>query len=149
MRNPQPTAEDSTMGCLIAEIASLIFGIITLATGKFRLTRTKAVYGTPPRVVGLLLVLILPCALGLAIAVAAVLVAMGELRDPLHPPAVLYAVEPITFLVFFTAAMIVAFANAGEPARRRPYPDEDFGEDDEFEHRLERERRPPDEELPR
>ena len=137
------------MGCLIAEIASLIFGIITLATGKFRLSRNKVVYGTPARVVGLLLVLILPCALGLAIFVAAILVAQGQLPDPLKPPPILLAVEPITFIVIFTAAMIVAFVNAGRPVERRQYQDEDYEEDDDFEHRLERPRRPPDEELPR
>ena len=67
---------------LIAEIASLVFGIITVATGKFTLSRNKVCYGAPARVVGVLLMLPLPVALLVSIAVVAMFVARGGVVGP-------------------------------------------------------------------
>jgi hypothetical protein len=133
------------MGCLIGEIAALIFGIISLVTGKFTLSRNKVVRGAPARVVGLLLVLILPVALGLAVVVAAMLMAQGRLPDPAHPPVIIYAVEPVVFVIFFSAAIIVAAIYGGPP--QPVYIRFEEEEDEDFEDRRERYRRPSDDEL--
>jgi hypothetical protein len=137
------------MGCLIAEIASLVFGIITLATGKFTLSRNKVVYGAPARVVGVLLILILPVALGIAFMIGIMLAAQGRLVDPRNPPTALFLVEPIVFVLFFGAAMIVALANARPPRPKRLRPDEEVFEEDERDdyRRREHERRPPEDRI--
>jgi len=136
--------------CCIAEIASLVFGIITLATGKFRLTRNKVVYGAPARIVGGLLVAPLPVALAVGMLYGIVIVAGkgGGQTDILHPPTAMVIAEVMIFLVFFSAAMIVAMVNAGPPKRkpRRPiYEDELEEDDDDF--RRERDRRYPEDEF--
>jgi hypothetical protein len=116
--------------CLIAEICSLIFGIITLAMGKFTLTRTKVVKGAPAYVIGILLILPLPIAFGFAFVVVAMLTAQGNQIDPAKPPIGLVIGELGIFLVCFVTALIIAIVNARpEGAKRKPRREE-FDEDE-------------------
>jgi hypothetical protein len=45
------------MLCCLAEIGCLVFGIIALVMGKFKLTGSRWVQGTPARLIGVLLLL--------------------------------------------------------------------------------------------
>ena len=56
---------------LFLEIPALIFGIIALATGEFKLTRKRVVTGDSARMVGVMLVLPLPLSLAAGLAMGA------------------------------------------------------------------------------
>ena len=58
------------------EIAMLIFGIMALATGKLKMSKTKAAVGMPARLAGVILVIPLP----LAFAVGFVMGFTGKYR---------------------------------------------------------------------
>jgi hypothetical protein len=55
--------------CCIAEIAMSIFGIVTLARGKFSLTRGRVITGLYAYLIGIILTLTLPLMLGIGFVV--------------------------------------------------------------------------------
>ena len=112
---------------LVAEIASLIFGIITVATGIFTLTRNKVCYGAPARAVGVLLMLPLPVAILVTIAVIAMLAARGGVTGPRDVPGWIGLLELLIFLVFFVPALVIAGVNGRPPRPARRPEDEDRG----------------------
>jgi hypothetical protein len=118
------------MLCLIAEIISLVFGIIAVATGKLTMSKTKIVRGAPARVAGIFLILPLPLALVAGVVIAARFVAEGKVFDRANLPGWVLAVEPAIFGVCFAIAMIIAIANAG-PLQPKPprYEEDDYPED--------------------
>jgi hypothetical protein len=130
----------------------LIFGIISLVTGKFTLTRNKVVYGTPARMVGLILVMPLPILVIVGVMLGFGLLAQGkqlteaEMKQLTTTGMIIGAV---VILACFVAAIAVAAAY-GEPARPAAVPrDRADGRDRE---RRDRDydddlppRRPPDE----
>jgi hypothetical protein len=69
--------------CLIAELAMMIFGIVTLVRGKFSLTRTRVVTGFHAYAIGIVLTATLPVllAVGFVIGVAAVAASGGRPPD--------------------------------------------------------------------
>src|SRR6476646_3309732 len=64
--------------CDILALAMLIFGIITLITGKFTVTRGKTVYGAPARIVGAIMLLPLPLLLVVGVALGFGMLARGQ-----------------------------------------------------------------------
>jgi hypothetical protein len=55
---------------LVAQIASLVYGIVGLATGKLKLTKKSAVEGRPARIGGAILCLPLPLAFAVGFGVS-------------------------------------------------------------------------------
>jgi hypothetical protein len=137
---------------LIAEIAMLVLGIITVATGKLSISAGKECRGAPARVAGVLMILQLPVAIVVVVGLMMVLAAHGRI-DPTNPPGWFVLLELGIFLVFIITAFVIAGVNAqpigtyDRARRRRDYPDErgyggpDRGEED---YGYERPRRPED-----
>jgi hypothetical protein len=132
---------------LIAEIASLVFGIIAVSTGKFSLSKNKVVTGAPARVVGVFLILPLPLALMAGLAIAAMLAARGEVIELGRAPVWTMLLELGIFLACFTTAMVIAAVNAHPPeGERRRYDayDDRYDAPDAYEEDYDRRRRPPE-----
>jgi hypothetical protein len=115
--------------CLVAEICSLIFGIIAVVTGKFTLSRNRVVRGTPARVVGILLMMPLPAALVAGVVVGALLVAQGKVVERGNVPIGFGILEAAIFVLFFVSALVVAAVNGGPPQPKRQH----FEEEEEYE----------------
>jgi hypothetical protein len=58
--------------CCAAEIGMMIFGIITLARGKFSLTKNLVVTGTPAYVIGIILTVTLPLNMGIGFLIGVI-----------------------------------------------------------------------------
>lgn len=104
-----------------------------MCTGKFTLSRSKVVYGTPARMVGLVLILPLPILLFLGVMLGFGMLAQGRelTQQEIDRLKVLSVVLGVTVVLgCFITALCIAAAY-GEPARKsRPsWPerdDEDF-----------------------
>jgi hypothetical protein len=66
---------------MCCQIATLIFGILALVNGEFKLTRTRVVGGTPARIIGGILLLPLPMTFGLAVLLGLALAMRGDTID--------------------------------------------------------------------
>jgi hypothetical protein len=131
----------------LIEVGALIFGVIAVTRGEFSLTRNKVVRGVPARVVGILLILVLPVALLIGIGAAVFLAAHDLDEDRL--PRWVYLADLGVFGVLFAAALIVALVNAGPRDQpRRRWEEDEPEEDEDFEDRRERYHRPPDSQFP-
>jgi len=64
------------MMCLIMEIAILIFGIVTLVKGELTLSKNKVLAGTPARVVGIVMALMLPALFAVGLFIGVMMAAM-------------------------------------------------------------------------
>jgi hypothetical protein len=134
---------------IFAEIAALVIGIMAVKRGEFSFTKNKVVCGTPARIFGALLILVLPVALALGL-IAGVVLASRPGFDPARPPMWLLGLDIAVFGVLFTAAMIVGLTNAGprQPPTAR-WQDDETEEDQDFDDRRERYRRRPEDDYPR
>jgi hypothetical protein len=111
------------------EILMLVFGIITLITGKFTVSRGKVVRGVPARSTGLVMILPLPLALGAVVLIGVILVATGQAADEKMVRLVVTIVEASIVGICFVIAMIIARVNAepsDRPRRRREDYDEGY-----------------------
>jgi hypothetical protein len=70
------------MLCLIAEITMTIFGIITLAKGKFSFTRNRIVKGIPAYVIGIILIATFPVILSAGFITGVVMTILAHGRQP-------------------------------------------------------------------
>ena len=68
--------------CLIAEIAMTIFGIITLAKGKFSFTRNRVVKGIPAYAIGIILTATFPILIGVGFIIGFVMTILAHGRQP-------------------------------------------------------------------
>jgi uncharacterized oligopeptide transporter (OPT) family protein len=130
----------------------LIFGIIALITGKFSVTRSKVVYDTPARIVGVIMMLPLPILLMLGVALGFGLLAQGrplnqEDLDRLKTLGMILGA--VVILGCFIIGMVVAFIYAEPPRKKRGRDEEDFEEDDRPRRRRQVEEEDLDEERPR
>jgi hypothetical protein len=132
---------------LILEIVMLICGIVVLITGKFSLTRTKVVRGAVARIIGGVMILPLPLALGAALLIGVVLGASGRVPDMDKFKMFGTIMELAIVLICFVTAMVIAgvYAKPSPPERRRRRRDEDEEEYD----REEDDRTEIDEDRPR
>jgi hypothetical protein len=103
------------MLCLIAQIATFIFGLVVTITGKMSWSRTRITRGAPARVAGVLLMMPLPVSFLIGILVGLALVAQGRMVvGPDDVPRWLLFMEPAIYGIFVIAALWVAGANARE-----------------------------------
>jgi hypothetical protein len=116
------------MCLLVGEIAAFVFGIIALATGKLKLTRTKEARGTPARIAGVLLLLPLPVAFLVGLGVGAMLAAKGQV---VAVPPWLAFLELGIFLFFMICAFTIAGVYGVEPERKIPFHEEEEEPEDE------------------
>jgi hypothetical protein len=102
------------MGCIL-EIVMLVFGIITLVKGAFKLTRKKVVTGGPAYVVGVLLILPLPLALATGFAIGVMHGLQGG--APMDPELLrkAAAVEWSIIVIMLISALVVALVSAKPP----------------------------------
>ncbi len=137
--------------CLVLEILMLVFGIVTMITGKFTLTRSKIVRGTPARIVAGIMLLPLPLALVVGVPIVATILAKRGDEDKARLIGTI--VEASIVLICFIAAMTTAAIYAGPPPKkRRPRRDEEDEEykreeDDRPRPPARRVRRPPDDRI--
>jgi len=92
------------------EIGLLIAGIIALATGKMKLSKTKAAVGAPARIAGIIAILPLPLSFMVGVAIGAASVAQGRSVDDIKWTAT--AIEIAILLACLTASLIIAYAKA-------------------------------------
>ena len=126
----------------VLEIASLVYGIITLVKGRFPVGKEKEVRGPAAYVVGLLLIAVVPVAVVLAVALN-----WDELQNGGGPQPFkfdLNTLQPDVIAVFGCggAALVVALATAKpkrKPRRRRRV--DDYDDYDDYEDRPRRRRR--------
>jgi hypothetical protein len=100
---------------LIPEIASLVFGIITLATGTFNLIGIKVCYGTSARVIGVLLILAPPIDLALYFVIFQMLSARGALDKGPEPLIPWLPVMEAPLLVVSVAALVIVWIYGSPP----------------------------------
>lgn len=101
----------------MCELAMLIFGIISLVTGKFTLSRNRVVYGTPARMVGVILLLPIPITVFCAVIVIAAAAFKGNV-NPEKVTSVLIPIELGSVVLCLIAALTVARVY-GEPKRSK------------------------------
>jgi hypothetical protein len=134
---------------LIAEIAMFVFGIITLATGKFTLTRGRVVQGTSARIVGVILLMPLVLGFGGGFVISFIKVAQAgaqgqevdaeQLKKDLETP--LLILNAVVTIGSFLLVVVISLVNARPPEpKRRPFDDFDRTEEEEDEPRYRRPR---------
>ncbi len=137
------------MLCCIAELACMIFGIIALVKGEFKLSANRVVRSGPARIIGALL--LIPFVIGVGgevlIGGAAGLNAaqQGKQFDAKDfqekNVTTIVVIHVIGSAIPLLIALCIALATAGPPARRRR-----FDEDDDDDDRPRRRRRRDDDE---
>jgi hypothetical protein len=101
-----------------AEIGMLVFGIITLVKGRFKLSRRKVVVGGPAYLIGVLLILPLPIALVIGIALGTSQAASGGAVNLSDTNQMLkYAgIEFAVVICLLLTAIVVAAVTGKDPA---------------------------------
>jgi hypothetical protein len=142
------------VACLIMEIVMLICGIVTQFTGKFTVTRGRAVYGWPARCLGIVIMLPLPLSFVVGMLYGLALATQGKQFDAQPMQKILW-VEPAIAIGILVIAMVSGFSLSNDPRfsqpRRNRIDDDDYDrervgnkddldEEDEF---LDRPRRGP------
>jgi hypothetical protein len=95
-----------------AEIAMIVLGLMAIVTGKMTLSKTKVVFGTPARILGVVAMLPMPLAFITAVPVAIVMGLQGR--------AVMTNSAKLTFtlieLGIVVACMVIIYAVGGKYA---------------------------------
>lgn len=116
------------MGCLVAQIATLVLGIMALIKGEVKLTGKKIVRGPRARVIGVLLLLPLTLSLlggfvlGLVIGIQGREVNLKELQGPAT------IINVSTFVIPLGIALLLSLLPGGQQQRRRRQ-DDDWDDD--------------------
>jgi hypothetical protein len=111
---------------LIGGIAALVFGIITVATGKLKLGNHKIVVGAPARVAGVILIASFPLALLIGVMAATLFVLQaGVPVSPVRIPTWLEFVPLGALLLFVLLAFIVGSTCSQPLEQVRPRSDRD------------------------
>jgi hypothetical protein len=111
---------------LIGGIAALVFGIITVATGKLKLSNTKIVVGAPARVAGVILIVSFP--LAFLVGVLAAMLFVVQAGGPVNPTRIPMWLEFVplgVFVLFVVIAFVVGFAYSQPLERARPRSERD------------------------
>jgi hypothetical protein len=98
------------MACCALELAVFFFGIISL-TGEFPITRSKVVRGKPAFIVGILLIVPFPAAVGINLLIKSIVIA--ETGEP--PGRDGNFIELGAFAVCLAAALVVALVAHKHP----------------------------------
>lgn len=107
------------MGCCIAEIAMFVFGITTLAKGSFILSRKRVVRGAPAYIIGIILISVIPAALGIGF-IAGFVIALRTGQQPTREQlAPLQFIDTLVVLTALIAVLAIGFATGKEPAKKR------------------------------
>jgi hypothetical protein len=91
--------------CCIAEIAMMVFGIMTLVKGKFSLSRNQVIVGAPAYAIGGILTATLPVVFAIGIVIGIAHVAKNG-NQPLDPSEYAYLDLIIVPVVLLIVAMI-------------------------------------------
>jgi len=103
----------------------LIGGLVALVTGKVSLTKNLVVHGAMARVVGAILMLPIPLALGCGILLGVVMAAQGgKSMDDIRIYAAILDVG-ITVGCILLAVIVAAMSPKSKPAKKRR-PDDDY-----------------------
>ena len=112
------------MGCLLAEIAMTIMGIVTLVRGRITIIRDKEVRGIPAYLVGVLLVGTFPLVIVAAIAGGVIAALSGQPENAAQAGA---AGEFGSVLFILVASAIIAAVWGGHPSAAPPTPPANWG----------------------
>jgi hypothetical protein len=110
--------------CLLFEIGLLVFGIVTIALGRFTLTKTSVVRGAPARIIGVMMILPLPLTFLVALPILVVLLSRGAETGTVRVLG--FVVQVGVLLVCFALGLLVALGNAQPVDKPQDRPD---GED--------------------
>jgi hypothetical protein len=114
------------MPLLIGGIVALVFGIITVVTGKLKLGDTRIVVGAPARIAGVILIMSFPLALLVGVLAALLFVVQAPGPAPTTRLPMWLDFVPLGALVLFVAiAFIVGCACSQPPEQVRPRLDRD------------------------
>lgn len=105
------------MGCCIAEIAMLVFGIVTLVKGTFQVSRNRVVQGTPAYLIGAILVAVLPTVLAIGFVAGVVMTAKAGRPPTPQELQWLTGVEPAITLLALVAVLTIGLT-AGKPKQK-------------------------------
>ena len=98
--------------CCFFEVAMSVWGIITLATGKFTISRDKVVTGAPAYVIGGILLLTLPIPLSIGFVIGFV----SAVNTGQQPDVMNYLwIDPAVVLSILAIVGIIAFSTAKPP----------------------------------
>jgi hypothetical protein len=127
------------MLCCIGELICLIFGIIALVKGEFKLSANRVVRSGPARLIGVLLLLPLLFGTGGEAVFGGLLAARAIQQGKQFDPQDVKGATPTLLLIHglggglpLLIALIVALATASPPRRPRrdDYDDDDYDDDD-------------------
>jgi hypothetical protein len=127
----------------ILEILCLVYGIITLAKGKFPVGKTREVRGAPAYLIGVILLAIIPVGIGAFIILNWNDLAQGRQPDPFKFDAKTILPDVIAVFGCGGLAMLIALTNAKPKREDRPRRQRDY--DDEVDDRPRRRRHLDDE----
>lgn len=122
----------------ILEILCLVYGVITLAKGKFSVGKTREVRGAPAYLIGVILLAIIPVGIGTFIVLNWDDLAQGKQPDPLKLEAKTILPDVVAVFGCGGLAMLIALTNAKQKREDRSRRRRDY--DDEFDDRLRRRR---------
>lgn len=97
--------------CCIGELAMMVVGVFTLVNGSFRLSRERAVWGVPARIMGALLILPLFIYFGSAMTVGLVYELQGrpfEMEDARKFGLILLGIDLAFILVILAIGLVTA-----------------------------------------
>lgn len=129
------------MCILFLALGMLIFGIITLITGKFQITRNKSAYGAPARIVGVIMLLPLPLFFLTSFLLGVGIAATGGQVNQEDMPRLerMLSIVAISLIMGCFGVGLAIALNYGVPTRiQRRARDDD---DDDFDDRPRRRRR--------
>jgi hypothetical protein len=117
---------------LFLQIGMLIYGIVILVTGKYKLSTTKVAEGPPARIAGVFMLLPLPLALLAGFAVGLTMVREPADLERLRPTfAILEIGITLTCLII---AVVIGAANGRDPADRQHTLEQDYYGDADYRH---------------
>lgn len=108
------------------EVGLLVYGVIALFNGKFAVSKTRAVFGWPARLLGLVAMSLLPACIMVGLVIGVVLViqqgpdaAQQFARNQVATSLIEFVVVIIYTLLLFVIANFLAVEIDGEPSTKR------------------------------
>ena len=110
--------------CFIAEIAMMIFGIITLVRGKFNLMRNRIVTGAPAYAIGIILTATLPLIMGIGFVIGVVLTINAHGQKPDVQQLYMLSILDVVLVPFvLLVVIIIALAAPKNSKDKQDIPD--------------------------